>query len=44
MLNLLSFVLLAVSFSSQANGVSIGPVTDLHILNGSLTPDGYTRL
>jgi len=44
MLNLHFFVLLAVSFSSQANGVSIGPATDLHILNGSLTPDGYTRL
>jgi len=44
MLNLLFFVLFAVSFSSQANGVSIGPVTDLHILNGSLTPDGHTRL
>jgi len=44
MLNLLSFVLLAGSFSTQANGVSIGPVTDLHILNGSLTPDGYTRV
>ena len=43
MFNLLSFFL-AVPFLTQANGVSIGPVTDLHILNGSLTPDGYTRL
>jgi hypothetical protein len=44
MLNPFSFVFLSALLSAQANGVSIGPVTDLHILNGSLTPDGYTRL
>jgi len=43
MLNLLSFVFLAVSFSTTANGVSIGPIADLVISNVNITPDGFTR-
>jgi len=43
MVNLFSFVFLAASLSIQANGISIGPVTDLYIVNKDLTPDGFTR-
>lgn len=36
-------VLTALTLFASAYAVMIGPVTDLYVVNGNVTPDGYTR-
>jgi hypothetical protein len=43
MLDLLSFVFLALSLPTKAHGTSIGPTAILPITNANIGPDGYTR-
>jgi hypothetical protein len=41
MASFLSYIILALSIA-RANA-AIGPVTDLHIVNGIVSPDGFNR-
>ncbi|EIM87621.1 laccase [Stereum hirsutum FP-91666 SS1] len=43
MLRLSFFIPLIAYLSIGSNAVTIGPVTDLHIVNAQLSPDGYKR-